>query len=401
MPSAALQSRINAFESLATAARNIPTRPSSFLETPLSPSPSTSLDLKDWVLDDGHETVLINLESPKKAPPLPPRKPSLTSLKIKSPPPLPTRHSDSLTVEHTYPPSQSEKAKNGHAPASSISSLHSVSLSSDPDTPSTTTTFSNHIATFPVDRLSSNGSEASLDESFENVSNSAVGSPTTAAIISQDWEKAMERRKPPLPKRPSKPSSPNSSYPPSPQTKSSSRKIPPPVSRSSTSDRSSVLSAGSTSTGSRRPVPNLSLARPTPIPPAARKRYENLFNANVIQKRKADKQKPALLNPDTARKTRQAAGWRGVSIDLTTSDEPPTVNEDDWIADGDELVIGPSERLDGYVIRHIWSRSRLDKSKLADIWYDSIFISPSSHTHSLLGMTVIRRRREVWTVMAL
>lgn len=411
MPSTALQSRIAAFENLShTPPRNIPRRiekPGSLLEAPISPtaahlptivpltksqsspSPSTSLDLKDWVFDDGPSPPKTNgfIDKPvikfeAAPPPLPPRKQSLKNLKGAaakfSSPPLPTRHSDSLVVEHTYPPQQLDlsKGRNGHAPASSISSFHSVSLSSDPGTPSSST-FSNHLSALPVDQASTNGSEGSLDESYENVSASGVGSPTTTAIISQDWENAMAKRKPTPPKLPRRPS--QSPVPPSPPLSHSSssppagvrRKAPPPPpSRSSTSDRSSILSTTSQSTG-RRPLSKTALSRPTPVPLAAQKRYESLFNANVLQQRKAEKLKPPLLSPNAAKKTRQAAGWRGLSIDLTTTDELSSMpSEDDWVADGDELVVGAGECLDAHVVRHIWSRSRLDKDKLRDIWQE-------------------------------
>ncbi|KAJ7583028.1 hypothetical protein C8J56DRAFT_792336 [Mycena floridula] len=402
---------------LSPAAARLPhLQPQSLSRSP-SPSPpnlgrKTSLiDLKDWIVDDGSppqlngfrpkpvpingrkrsDPPLINLESPPnskitgpKAPPLPPRKPSLLSLKAAAngsttslpvsttkprSVPVARHHSESLTVEHTYPPNKLDldsPNRNGHVAGSSISSFHSVSLSSDtePGTPGS----SHFIATYPVDLESvatSNGSEGdsiSLDESYENVSTTSLASPTTVAMISQDWEKAMAQRKPVPPKLPRRPSAQSPTSPPASSVKSppgTRRAAPLPPSRASTS---SIISSSSTTSPRRQALPKVLLSRPTPVPAAARKRYELVFNANVVQRRK---QKPLLLSPVTTRKTRQAAGWRGLSIDLTTNDPSP---DDDWVEDGDDLVIGSHERLEGYIVRHIWSRSKLDKAKLGEIW---------------------------------
>jgi len=103
--------------------------------------------------------------------------------------PLPKR-ADSLTVEpqHVYPPFlKLDTAPNGrgrHAPTSSVSSFHSVSLSDGGDT-GTPSSVTNFVFTYPMDRngtgntngSGNNGSvhgggddSGSLDESFENVS---------------------------------------------------------------------------------------------------------------------------------------------------------------------------------------------------------------------------------------
>ncbi|KAI0949867.1 hypothetical protein AcV7_008511 [Taiwanofungus camphoratus] len=314
-------------------------------------------------------TPLINLESSpptasaRPVPPLPPRKPSYASLKSvsstapstssslsrspappsvalplpvpipprrassKQPPPSPGR--DSLKVDtYTYPPLGLglEPPPRGHAPASSVSSFHSVSLSSDGGTEPPTPLY---LPASPVDRdhddsASTNTStrddrEGSLDESFEDVSvpNSAV-SPSVAARAC-GWEalasantKTMTTAKstpPKLPQRPMKPPlppshpvSPPSSSPLSPSTKTitppPSRTTPkppplhppppirtrPPSSRSSTasttststipsvfassSDRSSIRSASTgTSFTSPSSVPKVSLMpqKPTPM----------------------------------------------------------------------------------------------------------------------------------------
>ncbi|KAL0946535.1 hypothetical protein HGRIS_012743 [Hohenbuehelia grisea] len=372
---------------------------------PRSPSPSppnlgrkTSLiDLKDWIVDDGPSgrsppsssknasepssvrntdftrtptqngfrgakkpqiaAPLINLESPPKSkaarasnapPPLPPRKPSYSSLKQAAASSSP-QPSASLTVNttHTYPPPFNLTLPNGkpsgensarpglgfgHAPASSISSFHSVSLSSDggnstdrdPGTPGSVS--SNHIATFPVDRgefqatptlspvvgngtgssghsntgvnrntngthdlrhqTSWNSSEAdsvSLDESYENVSTTSCGSPSTNAIISMDWERAMAKTKqapfpysytprssapPRLPARPASSASvtknavkPPPPAPPPPRSVPASPRVRPASSASSSG------SASSSATSSTTVAPRAARRKPPPPPP--------------------------------------------------------------------------------------------------------------------------------------
>jgi hypothetical protein len=455
----------------------------------LSPSPSppnlgrkTSLiDLKDWVVDDdltnGHiqssrtptqqlfngkgngkrfsesrDGPLISLNSPprpnprpkppalsstnRKAPPLPPRKPSYTSLKSfasssslqsHSPPSTflyPLRRNDSLTVDHPhiYPPDQNSRSRNnaGHAQASSISSFHSVSLSSDTD-PSTPGSVTNFIATFPVDQdhrspttISARETDSiSLTESYEDISAPSLASPSTERMITLDWEKAMAKQKrvpPKLPQRPPSttsnkstlasppphpppPSSSNShSTPSSPSVKPSSlssnpiatyavRRNAPPPPPSRSSDRSSIQSivtsystASSSQSRGTSSVVHIKLKRPTPVPPGARKRYEIVFNGNVLQKRVADRQKQeeklALLSPAEAR-GRRAAGWRGLSVDLITNDDPLAQQSgqdpdkrDDWA----DVAIGGDEKLDGVIVQMIWSRSGLDRTRLFEFW---------------------------------
>ncbi|KAJ6624498.1 hypothetical protein B0H10DRAFT_2006197 [Mycena sp. CBHHK59/15] len=378
MPASSLQSRISAFESLAgTRPLQTPLSPQVIPSTPprVSPSPSPpnlgrksslldlKIDLKDWVLDDGSpprsngfrktptqagfNDSLIHFSPPKpssvnsngngKAPPLPPRKPSLASLKSVASssslpvkpasgpaPPLP-RRGDSLTVEHTYPPLTLDlSAGRGHTHDSSVSSFHSVSLPATAGFPQHTT-----------------GSSA---ESFEELSASAaLASPTTAALISHDWEKAMARRKGgPPPKLPARPTT---TSPPA------RRAAPPPPA----SDRASLRSvASSSSASSISASTSASLSTPAltgrlpPIPPAPRRRYEALF-ATLLA---AHAQRPALLAPAAARRTRQ--GWRGLSIDLIA---PP----DDAPA---------PDALPGPVVRVLWARSRLPVQVLSAIWND-------------------------------
>ncbi|KAG2146854.1 uncharacterized protein EDB93DRAFT_1085666 [Suillus bovinus] len=517
MPSAALQSRIKAFEALADQRPSQTTTKPSFvvlktkyppspntnlLESPISPtsdsiqpivpftppkslsrSPSPSppnlgrrtslIDLKDWVVDDGpngapsgvshyngrhlkgfpdlrrtppqvpHKPAaarsapmssapLINLESPPKSrPPLPPRKPSYAStdsspsisnsaISDSSATLRPPGRSDSLTVEHTYPPPRPHafgSARVSHAPASSISSFHSVSLSSDGSDLKPVSLGVSVQSSFVDNDGSVDGDIVSIADSFENVSVTSAISPTTN--IPFDWGKAVSngdgtpRHEPPkLPQRPSTqvPLSPPVSRsvstsssitpttrrprlpPPPPQsrTKPSSRTSPASTS-ASTSDRSSILSNTTTSSLTSISTTSIStrnsgqlvhkaslLLRPTPVPPAARTRYEALFVATVINRRKVAK-KAKLKSPPsstlTVKKSRQAAGWRGLSVDLITNPEdhpilPLKETENDDDDDTDLVPVGPEERLGGRIVKLVWSASKLDRSKLRDIWND-------------------------------
>ncbi|KAJ7438470.1 hypothetical protein FB451DRAFT_1570235 [Mycena latifolia] len=406
MPASSLQSRISAFESLSTPpALQAPLAPRVIPSTPPRASPSPSppnlgrksslldlkIDLKDWVLDDGSpprpspfrktptqaafngngDDALIHFSPPKpssvKAPPLPPRKPSLASLKTaasssssslplakRSPvAPPPARRGDSLTVEHTYPPTL-DLSPRGHAPASSISSFTSVSLSDRSPSPAT--------AVFPQHTTGSSASaSASADsESFEELSASAaLASPTTAAVISHDWEKAMARRKPP--KLPARPPAPATVSPPA------RRAVPPPPAdrasiRSVASASSSTSASTSTSTGttsksltSTAPKSTPALARAPPIPPAPRARYDALFGSLLSAHAP---QRPALLAP----RRRTAAGWRGLSVDLIRDPTGPASPDDEGGAGAE------GERLPGPVVCVLWSRSRLPRAVLSAIW---------------------------------
>ncbi|EIW84891.1 hypothetical protein CONPUDRAFT_162213 [Coniophora puteana RWD-64-598 SS2] len=511
MPSAAIQSRIKAFEALSapsTSDTDGSSQPatqvtkttvpdsSSLLETPISPtaqtyrpiapltvprsssrSPSPSppnlgrksslIDLKDWVVDDGPKndsarngstgvnslrtningssTPLINLESaPKSRPPLPPRKPSYTSIKSTSsspsgsgglgatlkPPPI----AGSRPVEHTYPPTNGNEgfgtSRKGHAPTSSISSFHSVSLSDG----GTIDSIPSAVSLSREANASTDADSASLDESFENVSASSAVSPG-AASRHFDWGNATVRPADPrpvpprLPQRPGPPKSPVSGSPKSPlppsspvlspprsvsrsgSASSTSTSVPtittrrppppppshvsnlnrtkPPSSRgslnsgpgtASASDRSSIQSQSTGTSTSRTSVSTRSsigkstkLSRPTPVPPAARARYETVFNTNVLARRKVEKSVARLssgsASSSSPRKTRQAAGWRGLSVDLITD---PNVGDKAKEEEKDgadvDAIVGPEERLNGRIVRLIWNASMLEQSKLRDVW---------------------------------
>lgn len=523
MPSASLQSRIQAFEalsssssttmpttapSLSTPTADNCTPSSSLLESPISPtantfhpitpfmaptsttsrssSPSapsfagqTSLiDLKDWIVEDGpverpsafrhtlsagvgklngiressrtpspsstptsgasnSPAPLINFQPPPKSrPPLPPRKPSSnttdrvsTQLSVSAGSETratlrPPGRSDSLTIEHTYPPGAHKfgAGRVGHVSASSISSFHSVSLSSDGSN------VENHSPksspkpppfTFEADSSVTDVDTASIAESFENVS--APSAVSSSTVIHFDWEQAIRKSKtspklepPGLPNRSSTKTA--SNVPPKPLARSVSasssstatstktRRPPPPpppyqprsrpsssrasvVSTSaSTSDRSSILSNATsrTSTSTRNSVQfggsikSSPLPRPTPIPPAARSRYDSLFDNAVQGRRKTEKKtrKIKLLAPTPlpAKKGRQAAGWRGLSVDLITNPEDhPGLSSEKGLDKSDseeeaESSVAPEERLNGRIVKYIWNASRLDRKKLRSIW---------------------------------
>ncbi|KAH8117209.1 hypothetical protein DFH11DRAFT_1573743 [Phellopilus nigrolimitatus] len=425
-----------------------------------SPSPSppnlgckTSLiDLKDWVVEDGPSTKMSSSQATVNgngfsksvfAPPLPPRKVSQnsvasgsTSSRSRSPhnasPPMISRESsNSLTVEHTYPPlakmsSQSNMRQGqGHIHASSISSFHSVSLSSDGDaaTESSGTgggsSVSNFIATYPMDKVEA-AAQIELDRdrdsvddsfSFETVSSTGLSSPTSSSI--HDWEKdfvthsakveppRLPSRRTPLTKspalssssfqlppslssqRPSQPSSPSS-------LSSATRRVPPPPpsrfskpppsassraslmsTATSASDRSSIFSTTTVTTAHTSIGSYTQLLRPTPVPLVARKRYEAVFFANVNAQRRAmmNKLSPSAAPggfsptpPSPSSPTTPRKGWRGLSVDLITNPE----NNPLFSPVSEEE--GEGSRLEGQAVKGIWSKSKLLPEKLKDIW---------------------------------
>ncbi|KAF8511137.1 hypothetical protein BU17DRAFT_69758 [Hysterangium stoloniferum] len=86
--------------------------------------------------------------------------------------------------------------------------------------------------------------------------------------------------------------------------------------------------------------------RPVPIPADVKQRYDALFDRNSVQ---------------PSRKSVRSSGWRGVSVDLLTSD-----------SDIPRLDFGEStsgeQRLSGSVVKLIWDCSKLPKTRLREIW---------------------------------
>ncbi|TDL25004.1 hypothetical protein BD410DRAFT_72211 [Rickenella mellea] len=373
------------------------------------------------------------------APPLPPRSlsnssksPSSSSPKAPLTPPLKPSSSRNatLTVEHTYPPLASTKPTDrgrqslGHMHASSTSSFQSVSLSSDGGTDGEIPrSVSQLVATYSRDlektreenRTDQDKDSDSVDGSFSFENLSSAGLPSPSASSTHEWEKdipyATYKPEPPkLPERskpslaPSPPPSIFSKGPPPPPPSSahpsapSSRRIAPPpppphrkphlashrssvasTASASTSDRSSIFSTGTVTTAhtSISSYTHARLARATPVPPVAQKRYDGLFSANLKAQHLAIKnsqllspfisngQKEGSKSPTSPRK-----GWRGLSVDLITNPEQNLpvdkgkVNSLDT-GDDDKSLDG---KLNGRVVKAIWSKSKLDKGKLREIW---------------------------------
>ncbi|KAG1903834.1 uncharacterized protein F5891DRAFT_1208489 [Suillus fuscotomentosus] len=487
MPSAALQSRIKAFEALADQRPSQTTTKPSFvvlkakyppssntnnlLESPISPtsdsippiapftpskslsrSPSPSppnlgrrtslIDLKDWIVDDGpngapsgvshyngrhlkgfpdirrtppqvpHKPAaarlapmssapLINLESPPKSrPPLPPRKPSYAStdsspsisnsaISDSSATLRPPGHSDSLTVEHTYPPPRPHafgSARASHAPASSISSFHSVSLSdgSDLKLMSSRLSVQSSLVTNGDNDGSVDGDIASIADSFENVSVTSAISPTTNVPF--DWGKAASNGngipRPEPPKLPQRPGTKLPLSPPVSRSVSTSSSItptthrprpppPPPQSRTKLPSRTSPASTSASTSDRSSILSNATTASLTSISTTS------ISTRNSGHRRKAAK-KAKLKSPPSStlsvKKSRQAAGWRGLSVDLITNPEDhPSLPLKDAESENDDthlVPVGPEERLGGRIVKLVWNASKLDRGKLRDIWND-------------------------------
>ncbi|KAG8852150.1 hypothetical protein FRB91_006974 [Serendipita sp. 411] len=285
------------------------------------------------------------------------------------------------------------KNTRGHSHAASNSSLHSVSLS-DHD--------------HSVDKEDGLGGSyeavsphASSVFSLVDKSQSMVSSPATSAISIGP---------PALPPRPSGASSSvsggmsgsdtpqqvNVPYavrkhpppPPSHQGKSTFRSghRPPPLnevpSRSSArSSLASITTIGSTtpsgsslfSSGKRSSRASISTissniamqtrAKRLPPPsPAAKARYEAVFDENVKAQREwennggATKAQPGRMN-------RRAVGWRGTSMDLTTGGViEPIGGLESGLGEGEDV------RLNGKVVKSIWLCSKLPPSALRTIW---------------------------------
>ncbi|KAJ4469048.1 hypothetical protein C8J55DRAFT_564619 [Lentinula edodes] len=293
-----------------------------------------------------------NLQRPRSAAPI-------IAGKTKSAPPLPPPRSASASfsssVSSSGPPSAS--TSNGRRPP--------------PPPPS-----SNRASTFTT---------ASSDRSSVLDVTSNASSTTSSSINHGYPPYQAYKSKPPPPPPPNKPTAP---------LKPQALKYLP-----SSSSSSSVTSSSSTSTTGPGPsTSSLALARPTPVPPLARKRYETVFEANLANLNIAasngpltsTSSKPALLSPSAALAISRK-GWRGLSIDLVTSDE-----KDDRVPNKDkdkDNGHGAAEngqtkfnRLPGPVVRVIWEKSRLSREKLSAIWLECDL----SHTGSLDRDTFVK-----------
>jgi len=274
---------------------------------------------------DSSRRPQLPLRASSHVPPLPPRKPSIPSLRTAhttTPPPLPKRHRDTMpsslpkqpsspsllspSDSHTYPPTSPKLGfQSRHMPSSSTSSFHSVSLSSD-----------------------GGDTRDSLDGSYEAVSSTAATSP--AASTQHDWTNDLQPT-PKLSQRPwQKQAAHSAAVGPAPMTVR--RPAPPPPQRRPVKPLSHPSAPVSSSHH-----------RLDPIPLNARKRYDALFDRNFPQ------------NPHKGR----ASGWRGLSVDLLTNGERPEF--------GDEPF--RDARLPGSVIKQIWGCSKLPRTRLREIWW--------------------------------
>lgn len=74
-------------------------------------------------------------------------------------------------------------------------------------------------------------------------------------------------------------------------------------------------------------------------------------------------------------KPRQAAGWRGLSVDLITNPEEVAAafgrekgDGEAVLGGGGEMEVDGSERLEGRVVKMVWTMSGLERGKLREIW---------------------------------
>ena len=93
-----------------------------------------------------------------------------------------------------------------------------------------------------------------------------------------------------------------------------------------------------------------------------------MFGANVVAARHV--RKSAAPPPPPARKVRQAAGWRGLSVDLITNPEnaPQPGAAGAALQEAVEEEVGAEDRLEGAFVRAIWKLSRLENATLRVIW---------------------------------
>jgi hypothetical protein len=94
------------------------------------------------------------------------------------------------------------------------------------------------------------------------------------------------------------------------------------------------------------------------MPPSARARYDAVFDGNFQVQQ--DRKKLGGLTPNSSVRSRRAVGWRGTSVDLTTSgvDDPLSTTASDEA----------ESRLNGHIVRLIWSCSQLPRDTLKQVW---------------------------------
>ena len=362
LPSGGLQARIAAFES------------GQPIRAPDSPPPTPPP-----LLAQSTHIAIVPASAPAsphlasarivKPPPLPPRKPSLASLKNAnsavglrpgiSSPPLPLAGtgrsaSDSLDVHgYSYPSTGDRRAgAKGHQHAASTSSFQSVSLESDNGTPDR-----------DIDNHSLDGSLESVPSSFSMPTDTSPSNSPPSDNVG-----FFSAAKPKLPPRPPKVKSPSPS---SPVAAPARRPAPPPPLKLKSSNSSlnvaatpvllpsqqiahwrdnASTSSSSTRTSSKPSTPTtVATRRPTPVPAAARARYDAVFERNLaVQQTVAARR---------AQRNRRQEGWRGLSIDWNDGSGSSGAGD------------GSDARLRRHIVKTIWSWSRLPDDKLKEIWY--------------------------------
>lgn len=251
--------------------------------------------------------------------------------------------------------------KRSHGHALSTSSFQSVSLSSDGDgaepdevsTPSVSdaiAAFNNRsVETGPAKTTSENGnnlpyvprkSPRSRDNSASTPTTPIGPSPTMPPSSAKSPPPPpLPARKPTIPARPSAPSSTSSSAQ-SVSQFSIRRVAPPPVyPPAKPSLPQAVAEAPTTSrTASSSSIDR----RKAPIPPAARRRYETVFDKNVANR--------STKYTSPGHTPLSSSGWRGM----------------DGLDDGAFGDVGP--KMSGVLVKSIWECSKLPKATLRRIW---------------------------------
>lgn len=118
--------------------------------------------------------------------------------------------------------------------------------------------------------------------------------------------------------------------------------------------------------------------------------------------------------PPGSGRRRQAAGWRGLSVDLITNPEMmqhcggkedgvdglnggvEKMKEVGKVVDkvkdqGKGEIVGPEERLDGRVVKRIWRTSKLGDAKLKEIWWVSFIFASLLYSSSFSSCLTINR----------
>lgn len=471
-------------------------QPEDLLDSPLSPTapsipppiaptiytPSTSpgslrhrsslVDLKDWVIDDGplrasSPTAIFNYSPPKpfenaplisfessppklsKVPPLPPRKSSYNSLRsVSAPatsPTLTTPPSANMLMppdaDYSYPPTLSKdrlstpdgaRRAQGHVQASSVSSFHSVSLSSDGGDP-TAVGFSPMHA-FSMERewtVAGTEDGESLDESFENVSAPSsflppITLPPRPPTHPVNPAGAVASKPPPPPLPPKLPQRPPSQQRGSAASSLASRGSSPssltsPVLALTPSGSSSAPSLAST----RRVPPPLPITSPPPPPPPpSRSRppsartsvqstnttasdrsslfstgshtsFSSRTSVSPSKQQALSKPGPAWAKPSPPRARYDELFLANVRAHAPPRKPPPPPpppppplpqvpakrQNAGWRGLSIDLdqgphpaaaapvpETGPDARLDGRLVRKIWLKSGLEPQRLQDIW---------------------------------